>query len=53
MSVDRALRRIPRDAIDYVWTVDLPPHDPTAFAGYRLAWTNGPSRLYVREAPAN
>ncbi len=51
MPVDQALRAIPRDAIDYVWTVDLPAHDATAFAGYRLAWSNGPSRLYVREAP--
>ena len=51
-EVDKALRRIPRDAITHVWTVDLPPHDPAAFDGYRLAWTNGPSSLYVREVPA-
>ena len=49
-EVDKALRAIPRDAITHVWTVDLPPHDPKAFAGYRLAWTNGPSSLYVRDA---
>jgi hypothetical protein len=50
IEVDRALRAIPRAAITHVWTVDLPEHDPRAFTGYRLAWTNGPSRLYVRES---
>ncbi len=51
-EVDVSLREIPRNVITHVWTVDLPPHDPKAFAGYRLEWTNGPSRLYVRDLDA-
>ena len=47
MEVDQALARIPRDAVDYVWTIDLPPHDPRLLAGYAKVWTDGRNALYA------
>ncbi len=50
LEVDRALRSIKRDVISYVWTIDLPSHDPSAFAGYRMVHEDGGSRLYRRRS---
>ena len=47
-SVDRALAAIPRDAFDYVWTIDLPPHDPQGLHGYHPIWAGPGSVLYRR-----
>ena len=46
-SADRALRAIPRDAFDYVWLVDMPPHDPRLLDGYTLVWRGEGSLLYA------
>ena len=27
-QVDKALQRLPREAFDYVWMIDVPPYDP-------------------------
>ncbi len=45
-SVDRALALIPRDAFDYVWTVDIPPARPESFTGMRAVWRGPGSALY-------
>ena len=50
-SVDQALSAIPRDAFDYVWTIDLPPHDPRLLAGLRPIWRGPGSVLYAVEKP--
>ena len=48
-AVDKALSAVPRATIDYVWTVDLPPHDPRTLAGYVPIWTGEGSTLYAAE----
>ena len=45
-SADRALTGIPREAFDYVWTIDLPPTNPRSFAGLRLVWRGPDTVLY-------
>ena len=50
--IDKALVAIPRDAFDYVWTIDLPPHDPALLAGYTLIWRGPGSLLYAKPAQA-
>lgn len=47
-SIDQALSAIPRDAFDYVWTIDLPPTDPKRLDGYRLVWSGPGSSLYAQ-----
>ena len=47
-SIDQALAAIPRDAFDFVWTIDLPPSDPKLLAGYRLVWSAPGSSLYAQ-----
>jgi hypothetical protein len=49
LPVDRALAAIPRDAFDYVWTIDLPPHDPKSLQGLRPVWRGPGSVLYEVE----
>lgn len=51
-SIDQALARIPRDAFDYVWTIDLPPTDPKLLTGYHRVWSGPGSTLYARSPPA-
>ncbi len=46
-SVDRALGAIPRDAFDYVWLIDLPPHDPRLLQGMTPIWRGQGSLLYA------
>ncbi|MBA2771307.1 MAG: hypothetical protein H0U34_04725 [Sphingomonas sp.] len=49
-TIDTALKAIPRDAIDYVWLVDAPPHDPELTSDMTLVWQGPGSMLYrVRE----
>lgn len=48
-TADEAMRRIPRDAFDYVWLVDVPPFDPRSLAGYRRVWSRDDSSLYAIE----
>jgi hypothetical protein len=44
--VNRALRKLPRDAFDYLWMIDPPPFDPKLVAGLQPVWRNGSSILY-------
>jgi hypothetical protein len=44
--VDVALASIPREAFDYVWLIDPPPHDVRLLAGLRPVWRDGRSVLY-------
>lgn len=46
-SADRALAAIPRDAFDYVWLIDLPPHDQRLLAGMTPVWRGRGSLLYA------
>ena len=46
LSVNQALSAIPRDAFDYVWTIDIPPHDPQSLRGMRAVWRGPGSALY-------
>jgi hypothetical protein len=48
-AVDDALTAIPRGAFDYVWTIDLPPHDPKSLRGLRPVWRGPGSVLYEVE----
>lgn len=50
-AVDRALAAIPREAFDYVWAIDLPPHDQRLLAGYDTIWRGSGSVLYARRPP--
>lgn len=51
-AVDQALAAIPRNAFDYVWAIDLPPHDPAALGGFELVWRGPGSLLYARAPTA-
>lgn len=44
--VNIALRAIPREAFDYIWLIDPPPHDPRLLAGLQEVWRDGRSVLY-------
>lgn len=46
-SPDQALAAIPRDAFDYVWLIDMPPHDPRLLDGFTLIWRGDGSLLYA------
>jgi len=45
-KVDTALRAIPRDAFDYVWLVDVPPHNPETLRGLTPVWKGAGTMLY-------
>jgi hypothetical protein len=49
LSVDQALAAIPRNSFDYLWTIDVPPHDAELLAGMRLLWRGPGSALYQFE----
>jgi len=51
LPVDRALASISRQAFDYVWLIDVPPHDPRFLKGLRLVWRGPGSLLYAVENP--
>lgn len=44
--IEDALRTVPRDAFDYIWLLDPPPHDARSLAGLRPLWRSGTSVLY-------
>ena len=46
-SADHALAAIPRDAFDYVWLIDMPPHDPRLLNGMTPIWRGQGSLLYA------
>ncbi|MDT9599457.1 hypothetical protein [Sphingosinicella rhizophila] len=46
MTIDNALRHLPREDFDYVWLVRPPPHDPKLLRGLRPLWRNRTSVLY-------
>ena len=50
-SPERAFAAIPRQAFDYVWTIDLPPMDPKSLRGLRPIWRGPGSVLYEVEKP--
>ena len=43
----QALAAIPRDAFDYVWLIDMPPHDPRLLDGLTPVWRGEGSLLYA------
>jgi hypothetical protein len=45
-TLDEALRRIPRDAFDYVWLIAPPRHNPSGLRGMTPVWRDGTSVLY-------
>ena len=45
--VDTALAAIPRGAFDYLWLIEVPPHDPRYLKGMRLIWRGPGSLLYA------
>jgi hypothetical protein len=47
--IARALAEIPRDAFDYLWTIDLPPQPPGVPAGFVPIWRGQGSVLYVNQ----
>ena len=51
LSANEAMAHFPRDAFDYVWTIDPPAYDPAFAADLRPIWRSGRSALYrvVRE----
>ena len=45
-TIDRALRRLPHNAFDYLWMIDPPPFDPSYMRGLELVWAGPDSMLY-------
>jgi hypothetical protein len=57
MTADEAMAHFPRDAFDYVWTIDMPPFDPAFAADLRPIWRSEGGTLYrvvrdVRQTPS-
>jgi hypothetical protein len=46
LTIDHSLARLPRDAFDYLWLVDVQHFDPRLTAGMQPVWRNGRSILY-------
>ena len=44
--IDEALSRLPRQALDYVWLINVPAHDPRLLEGLEQVWTGPGSKLY-------
>ena len=44
--IDEALSRLPRQAFDYVWLINVPGHDPRLLEGLEQVWTGPGSKLY-------
>ena len=49
-SVNKAIRRIPANAADYLWLIDIRPDDRRVLAGWRPIWQYKDSALYRRAA---
>jgi hypothetical protein len=45
-SLDVSLSRMPRQAFDYMWLIDIPRHDERLTADMTRVWSNGPDQLY-------
>jgi hypothetical protein len=45
-TVDQALQMLPREAFDYLWLIDVPPHDAALLNGLRPVWKGTGSALY-------
>lgn len=45
-SIAASLQGFPRDAFDYVWLIQPPPHDSWLLAGLEPVWQDGTSGLY-------
>ena len=51
LTADEAMAHFPRDAFDFVWTIDPPTFDPAFAEDLRPIWRSGTSVLYrVRRA---
>jgi hypothetical protein len=53
LTLDDALRQLPRQAFDFVWLIQPPPYDPALTRGLQPVWQSGRSILYrvVDRAP--
>ena len=49
MTAEEAMAHFPRDAFDYVWTIDPPPFHASFTEGLRPIWRSGTSVLYAVE----
>ncbi len=52
-TADQALAAIPRYAFDYVWLIDMPPHDPRLLKGMTPVWRSPDSLLYAVANPGS
>jgi hypothetical protein len=53
LTLDESMAHFPRDAFDYVWTIDPPPFDPAFAQDLQPVWRSGRSVLYrVRRTPS-
>ena len=46
LSINDALREVPRNAFDYLWLIDPPPFDPALTEGMQPVWRGPGSILY-------
>ncbi|HEV2748253.1 MAG TPA: hypothetical protein VGW34_13255 [Allosphingosinicella sp.] len=46
LPIAEALRRLPREAFDYVWLINPPPYGPELVEGLEPVWRSGTSVLY-------
>jgi hypothetical protein len=45
-TIDQSLGALPRKDFDYLWLIDVPPHDPGLVAGLQPVWRGPGSILY-------
>jgi hypothetical protein len=45
-TIDESLSKLPRRDFDFVWLVDVPPHDPVLLSGMQPVWRGPGSVLY-------
>lgn len=45
-TVAQSLSLLPRGVFDYLWVIDLPPHDAALFDRYRKIWQGSGTALY-------
>lgn len=46
LPIADSLKRLPRDAFDYVWLINPPPYDPSLAQGLHPVWRSGTSMVY-------
>jgi hypothetical protein len=49
-TIDGSLAALPRKDFDFVWLVDVPPHDPAIIADMKPVW-RGPGSILYRTQP--